>query len=219
MVTPVKPPPAPAGARRRISEPTTIVLALGAAAILVMCVIGIIETGDIWLAVVSILALALIGLAMVANLRGVISDTGDTTEAAPPAPGRSVVMCTAPLSVEQVLSALGTVGAEHDSVLFVAPEGLGSRGLMVDERDYDRARRAETATVAALRKAGINAAGHVGDRNPAHAIHDALDLFPAANVVVVAQAAEIDVYREHVDRDELRRRTGADVRVLEAAAI
>src|SRR6476620_178204 len=103
----------PAPARHRISEPTTIVLALGAAAILVMCVIGIIETGDIWLAVVTVVALALIGLAMVANLRGVISDTGDAAEAAPPPPGRSVVVCTAPLTAEQVLEALGTAGAAH----------------------------------------------------------------------------------------------------------
>jgi hypothetical protein len=209
----------PGTARHRISEPTTIVLALGAAAILVMAVIGIIETGDIWLAVVTVVALALIGLAMAANLRGVISDTGDAARPAPPPPGRSVVVCTARLTPEQVLGALGAAGAEHKSVMFVAPEGLGGRGLMVDEHDYARALQAETATVAALRKAGINAAGHVGDRNPAHAIHDALDLFPATNVVVVAQAAELDVYREHVDCDELQRRTGADVRVLEATAL
>jgi len=209
----------PGPARHRTSEPTTIVLALGAVAVLVICVIGIIETGDAWLAVVTVVALALIGLAIVANLRAVISDTGGAAGAAPPPPGRSVVMCTAPLTAEQVLTALGSAGAEHGSVMFVAPEGLGGRGLMVDERDYASARRAETTTVAALRKAGINAAGHVGDRNPAHAIRDALDLFPAAKVVVVAQAAELDLYREHVDCDDLQRRTGADVRVLTATVL
>ena len=205
--------------RHRISPPTLILLALGAAMVAVICVIAIIETGDIWIAVLTVVAVALIGLAIIADMRGVISGTGDAPEAPPPAPGRAVVVCTAPLTAEQVLGALDSTGADHSSVMFVAPEGLGGRGLMVDERDYDRARRAETATVAALRKAGINAAGHVGDRNPAHAIHDALDLFPAATVVVVAQAAEIDLYREHVDHDELRRRTGADVRVLAAAAL
>ena len=64
--------------------------------------------------------------------------------------------------------------------MFVAPEGLGGHGLIADERDYARALQAETSTVAALRRAGLNAAGHVGDRNPAHAIDDALALFPAA---------------------------------------
>ena len=205
--------------RHRISPPTLILLALGAATVAVICVIAMIETGDIWIAVLTVVAVALIGLAIAADMRGVISDTGDALEAPLPAPGRAIVVCTAPLTAEQVLGALDSTGADHSSVLFVAPEGLGGRGLMVDERDYDRARRAETATVAALRKAGINAAGHVGDRNPAHAIHDALDLFPAATVVVVAQAAEIDLYREHVDCDALQRQTGADVRVLEAAAL
>ena len=209
----------PGTPHRRIAEPKLILLALAAAAVMVVCIIALIETGDPWIGVLTVLAAAFIGLAIVADLRGVISDSGDAAEAPPPPPGRAVVVCTAPLTAEQVLGALDSAGAEHGSVMFVAPEGLGGRGLMVDERDYDRARRAETATVAALRKAGINAAGHVGDRNPAHAIHDALDLFPAATVVVVAQVAEIDLYREHVDCDELQRRTGAEVRVLEAAAI
>jgi hypothetical protein len=206
----------PGGTRHRIGEPKLILLALAAAAVTVVCIIALIETGDPWIGVLTVVAAGCIGLAIVADLRGVISGTGDGAEAAPPDPGRTVVVCTGPLSADQVLGALASAGADHSSVLFVAPEGLGGRGLMVDEGDYDRARRAETATVAALRKAGINAAGHVGDRNPAHAIHDALDLFPAANVVVVAQAAEIDLYREHVDADELQRRTGAAVRVVQA---
>ncbi len=208
-----------AGDRHPISEPKLILMALGAAAFLVACIIAIIETGDVWIAVLTVVAAALVGLAMVYDLRGVITDTGDYGPAPAPPPGRAVVVCTAPLTAEQVLGALDSTGADHGSVMFVAPEGLGGRGLMVDERDYARARQAETATVAALRKAGINAAGHVGDRNPAHAIHDALDLFPAATVVVVAQAAEIDIYREHVDGDALERQTGAHVQVLEAAAI
>jgi hypothetical protein len=208
-----------AGARPRIAEPKLILLGLAAAAVMVVCIIALIETGDPWIGVLTVVAMALIGLAVVADLRGVISDTGDAAETPPPPPGRAVVICTAPLSAAQVLGALDATGAAHDSVMFVAPEGLGGRGLMVDERDYARALQAETATVAALLQAGIKAAGHVGERNPAHAIHDALDLFPAANVVVVAQAAEVDLYREHVDADELRRRTGADVRVLEAAAL
>ena len=99
--------------------------------------------------------------------------------------------------------------------MFVAPEGLGSGGLMIDDVDYDRAMRAETKTVAALRRAGVNAAGHVGDRNPEHAIVDALALFPASNVVIVARRAEMALYRDHLDTDALKRRTGADIRILE----
>jgi hypothetical protein len=203
--------------RNRISEPKIILLALGAAAVMVLCILAIIGTDDVWIAVLTALAVALIGLAIAAELRGVISRDEDAPAAEPPPPGRAVVMCTGPMTAEQVLSALG--GAEHRSIMFVAPEGLGGRGLMVDERDYARALQAETSTVAALRRAGLNAAGHVGDRNPAHAIVDALALFPAANVVIVARADEREIYRRHVDSDELKRRTGADVRVLEAVGM
>src|SRR4051794_36922684 len=146
--------------RHRIGEPTLILLAVGAATVMVICIIAIIETGDPWFAVLTVVAIGLIGLAIIVDLRGVISDTGDAADVPPPAPGRAVVVCTAPLTADQVLGALASAGADHGSVMFVAPEGLGGHGLMVDERDYARARRAETSTVAALRRAGINAAGH-----------------------------------------------------------
>jgi hypothetical protein len=201
----------------RKSEPKIILLALGAAAVMVLCILAIIGTGDVWIALLAVVAVAAIGLVVVAEMRGVIAESADDPEVPPPPPGRAVVMCTAPMTAEQVLDALGS--AEHRSIMFVAPEGLGGRGLMVNERDYARALQAETSTVAALRRAGLNAAGHVGDRNPAHAIVDALALFPAAQVVIVARGEEREVYRRHVDGEELRRRTGAEVRLLEVVGI
>jgi hypothetical protein len=199
------------------SEPKIILLALGAAAVLVLCILAIIERDAVWIALLTVVAIAAIGLAIVAQMRGVITESADDPELPAPPPGRAVVVCTAPMTAEQVLDALGS--AEHRSIMFVAPEGLGGRGLMVDERDYARALQAETSTVAALRRAGVNAAGHVGDRNPAHAIVDALALFPAAQVVIVARADERELYRRHVDGEALKRRTGADVRVLEVVGI
>jgi hypothetical protein len=202
----------------RKSEPKVILLALAAGAVLVLCILAIIERDAVWIALLTVVAIAAIGLAIVAALRGVIAESGDEQELPPPPPpGRAVVVCTAPMTAEQVLDALGP--AEHRSIMFVAPEGLGGRGLMVDERDYARALQAETSTVAALRRAGLNAAGHVGDRNPVHAIVDALALFPAGQVVIVARADELELYRQHVDGDELKRRTGADIRVREVVGI
>jgi hypothetical protein len=205
--------------RHRLSEPKIILLALGAAAVMVLCILAIIGSDAVWIALLTAVAIALIGLAIVAEMRGVISRSadGDAPAAAAPPPGRAVVVCTGPMTAEQVLDAVGDT--EHRSIMFVAPEGLGGRGLMVDERDYARALQAETATVAALRRAGLNAAGHVGDRNPAHAIVDALALFPASHVVIVARGEEREIYRRHVDSEELRRRTGAEVRVLEVVGI
>jgi hypothetical protein len=205
----------PAPSRRRFSEPKLIALSLGAAAVMVICIIGLIENADIWLGLVTLAAMATIALAIVAELRGVIGDSTGDPEPAPAPPGRTVVVCTAAMSADQVLEAVGDAGGDHRSIMVVAPEGLGTGGLMVDERDYARALRAETATVAALRRAGHNAAGHVGDRNPEHAVVDALALFPATSVVVVADAGELDAYRRHLDCEALERRTGAHIRVLE----
>jgi hypothetical protein len=206
--------------RHRISEPKVVLLAIGIVLIGVLCVVGIADTADAWLVVLTVLTMALIALAIVLDLRGVIGDTGDDFDAPLPVPpGRAVVMCTASMTAEQVLEALDAADADNRSVMFVAPEGLGTGGLMVDEGDYDRALRAECKTVAALRRAGINAAGHVGDRNPEHAIVDALALFPAGDVVIVARETEAELYRRHMDVEALKRRTGADVRVLEVVGI
>jgi hypothetical protein len=208
----------PGSPRHRLSEPKLIVLALGACAVMVLGVIRLIVTGDPWIGVLTVLAMAVIGLAIVWDLRGVIAGSGEQDappESAPP-PGRTVVVCTAAMTADEVLGALGPGDAEGRSVMVVAPEGLGTGGLMVDEHDYARALRAETATVAALRRAGVNAAGHVGDRNPEHAIVDALALFPARRVVVVPREDELAVYRRHLDSDALARRTGVEIVVREA---
>jgi hypothetical protein len=200
------------GRRRALAEPKVVLLAIGMVLVMLLFVIAIFDTDAIWLVVVTVLAIAAISLAIVFDLRRVIANTGDTPDTTV-APGRAVVMCTGAMTADQVLEAVDTTGAK--SIMFVAPEGLGTGGLMVDEVDYDRAVRAETKTVAALRRAGVNAAGHVGDRNPEHAIVDALALFPAGNVVIVARRSELPHYRRHVDTDALKRRTGADVRILE----
>jgi hypothetical protein len=201
------------------SESRIILLGLAAAAVMGLCILAILDTDAIWLALVTLLAMFLIALTIVHEMRGVITRSGDSYDApaAPPPPGRSVLVCTAALTADEALDALGAAGAQRESVMIVAPEGLGGHGLMVDEGDYARARHAETSTVAALRRAGVNAAGHVGNRHPGHAVDDALALFPAADVVVLAREGEIAVYREHLDREELRRRTGAELRMLEAA--
>jgi hypothetical protein len=202
--------------RHPLSEPKVIVLAVGVVLIGVLCVVAIAVSGDVWAVPVAAVAIGLVALAIDIDLRGVIGES-DADESAPlPVPdGRAIVMCTASMTAEQVLDALKTTSADCRSVMFVAPEGLGTGGLLVDKHDYERALQAETATVAALRRAGINAAGHVGDRNPEHAITDALALFPAGNVVIVARGTERDQYRQHLDVEGLTRRTGTEIRVLE----
>lgn len=204
-------------AERRIAEPKLVLLAAGAVVVLLLCIVAIAETGDVWLVALTALAVGLIGGAIVLDLRRVIAATGDADEVEAP-PGRAIVVSTMPMTAGEVLDAIGPVDGEAASIMVVCPAGLGGGGLMAGEHDYARAQRTEAATVTALRRAGINAAGQVGDRNPAHAIEDALALFPAGRVVVVAQEIEADVYREHLDVDELQRRTRFEVLVREVAS-
>jgi hypothetical protein len=201
---------------RRIAEPKLILLAAGAVVVMGLCIVAIADTDAVWLVLLTALAVGLIAGAIVLDLRRVITATGGTEEVQTP-PGRAIVVSTMPMTAAEVLDAIGAADAEAQSIMVVCPAGLRSGGRMADEQDDARAYRTEAATVTALRRAGINAAGQVGDRNPAHAIEDALSLFPAGRVVVIAQGLEADVYREHLDIDELQRRTRFEVRVREIA--
>jgi hypothetical protein len=202
---------------RRIAEPKIVLLAAGALVVMLLCIVAIADTGDAWLVVLTALAVGLIGGAIVLDLRRVIAATGDSAEIETP-PGRAIIVSTTPMTAEEVLDAVGPSDGEERSIMVVCPAGLTGGGLMAGDHDYARAHRSEAATVAALRRAGINAAGQVGDRNPAHAVEDALALFPAERVVIVAHGPEADVYREHLDLDELQRRTRVEVRVRETAS-
>jgi hypothetical protein len=191
--------------RARFAEPTVMALAFGAGAVLLLCVVALADTGDIWIGVLTVIALAAIAIAIVRNLRHLIAD--DVPRPAAPAsiPGRAIVLCCEPMTAKQVLDA---VGSERESIMVVGREGSG-------DHSYAHARRVEADTVAALRQAGLKAAGHVGDRNPAHAVDDALALFPAARVVVVPPPTEAAIHYEEVDTLAIQRRIGADVRVFE----
>lgn len=177
------------------------------------------QSGDaVWLVLLTALAIALIGGAIVLDMRRVIAATGDTAEAVQGPPGGAIVVSTMPMTATEVLEAVGPQTGEASSIMVVCPAGLTGAGLMVDDHDYARAHRVEGETVAALRAAGVNAAGQVGDRNPAHAIEDALALFPAGRIVVVAHGVEVDVHREHVDVEEFRRERRVELHVREVAA-
>ncbi len=186
--------------RARIAEPKLFLLAVGAVLVLVLGVVAIAETDDVWLVVLSVAAVAAIAIAITVDLVR-IAGSGDAPAQVAAPPGRAVLVTAEPMTAEQVRDAVG----DATSIMVVAPE----------RHDYAHARRVEADTVAALRSAGIRAAGHVGDRNPEHAIEDALALFPAARVIIVARGAEASVYREHVDAEAIHARTGAEVRVLE----
>jgi hypothetical protein len=171
-------------------------LALAAVLVMALGIVAIAETDDAWLVVLCVAAVAAIGAGVAFDL----TRAAGVEDAIAPK-GRAIVVSTEPMTAEQVRELVGPA----TSIMVVAPE----------RPDYIHARRVEAETVAALRNAGIRAAGHVGDRHPELAIEEALALFPAASVVVIARGAEASVYHEHVDFEAIRERTGAEVRVLE----
>jgi hypothetical protein len=112
----------------------------------------------------------------------------------PDASRRVLVMTSEPVDADTLLAALksDTGSAPHPAelgVMVVSPEGFGGVEITNDQGHYDAAQRAEAETVASLRRAGINAAGHVGEHDTDQAIADALALFPAERVVVFADGA------------------------------
>lgn len=126
--------------------------------------------------------------------------------AGPDAPHRLIVMTSEPVSAERVLAAaasccngasasLGSLG-----VMVVSPEGFGKPEVTNDEGHYRSALRAESETVASLRRRSVKAAGHVGDHNGAQALEDAVVLFPAQHVLVFAHPHDADAYRHAVKR-------------------
>src|SRR4051812_21263528 len=144
--------------RRRLAEPTVVLLAAGAVFIALLCIVAINRTDAVWLILLTVVAIGLIAVAIVVDLRRVIGD--EAPRAKPAEPGRAILVSTAPMSTTQVLEALDPLEGEARSIMVVCPEMKGG---------YEHAHRVEAATVEALRRSGINAAGQVGDRNPAHA--------------------------------------------------
>src|ERR1700742_3341747 len=108
--------------RHPITEPRIVLLALGAVAVVMLCIVAIAETSDVWLVVLTFVAVALIGAAIAADLGRVIAASSDAPAVAAPAPGSVVVVSTAAMTAEQVLDTIGPLPAAR-SIMVVAPEG------------------------------------------------------------------------------------------------
>ena len=123
----------------------------------------------------------------------------------PKAPHRVIVMTSEPVSAERVLAAAASrdgasAGPGSLGVMVVSPEGFGKPEITNDEGHYRSALRAESETVASLRRRSVKAAGHVGDHNGAQALEDALVLFPAEHVLVFAHPQNAGAYLHAVQR-------------------
>jgi hypothetical protein len=189
-------------------------------------VVVVATTGSLWALIVAVGVLVLATLAVVGDVEWILGDSDrprgrarrprgssqvnrplrpGPTYSGPKAPHRLVVMTSEPVSAERVLAAAGIRHGASASpgslgVMVVSPEGFGKPEVTNDEGHYQSALRAESETVASLRRRSVKAAGHVGDHNGAQALEDALVLFPAEHVLVFAHAHDADAYRHAVKR-------------------
>jgi GABA permease len=89
--------------------------------------------------------------------------------------------------------------SRHADVLVVAP-ALNTR-LRHWMSDSDRAHSAAearlTGCLARLQEAGVRAAGHVGDADPLRAMEDAMQLFPADEIVIGTHPEERSNWLAH----------------------
>ena len=95
-----------------------------------------------------------------------------------------------PASGKALKEAIGSEGAEDAEVLVVAP-ALTSRFrfLMSDSDDaIERAEQVQEETVERMEEEGIDAAGDTGESDPLLAIQDALQTFPADEIVLFTHA-------------------------------
>jgi hypothetical protein len=189
-------------------------------------VVVVATTGSLWALIVAVGVLVLATLAVVGDVEWILGDSDrprgrarpprgssqvnrplrpGPTYTGPKAPHRLVVMTSEPVSAERVLAAAASRNGASASpgslgVMVVSPEGFGKPEVTNDEGHYQSALRAESETVASLRRRSVNAAGRVGDHNGAQALEDALVLFPAEHVLVFAHPHDADAYRHAVKR-------------------
>ena len=114
----------------------------------------------------------------------------------------------------------GALGDELDGaeVLVVSPATNSSKlAFWVSDPDeaIAEAEAAQEETVERLEEDGVDAAGQVGESEPALALQDALATFPADRIVVALHPERTRDYREDAALGELESRTGIPVTWLE----
>src|SRR3954452_2029275 len=203
---------------------------LGAVTVGVLVCVGAVvlvaATGSLWGLIVAVVVLLLTTLALVGDVEWSLGDSdrprGDAPRPressegdrplrpgpdydGPTAPHRLLVMTSEPVSAERGLRGAASCDGASASpgslgIMVVSPEGFGKPEITNEEGHYRSALRAESETVASLRRRSVKAAGHVGEHDGAQALEDALALFPAEHVLVFAHPHDAKAYRHAVKR-------------------
>lgn len=126
-----------------------------------------------------------------------------------------LVITSEPISAAQLRDAMhDTTDPQQAEVMVVAPalQESGLRFWMSDADDaIARAEAVRRETLDRLSSEGVPASGDTGEADPAQAIQDALQSFPADRVILFTHGEDDQRYREDVDTSELEQRFGIPV--------
>ena len=101
-----------------------------------------------------------------------------------------LALVSEPVSGEALKEAVGSRRATSAEVLVVAP-ALNSRTrfwLSDSDEAIQRAEEVQEETVGRMQDQGVDAAGDTGESDPLLAVHDALQTFPADEIVLFTHA-------------------------------
>lgn len=127
-----------------------------------------------------------------------------------------LALVSEPVSGDALKEAVGRDNAEGAEVLVVAPALNSRTRFWLSDVDGAIARAAETQakTVERMEDEGVNAVGDTGESDPLLAIADALQTFPADQIVLFTHACGDRNWAEEGLVDEVRERFDSDVEHL-----
>ena len=127
-----------------------------------------------------------------------------------------LAIVTEPVSADALRSAVGEADAESAEVLVVAPALNTKRRFFLADPDpaIERAEKVEEETVERLDEGGVDAAGDTGESDPLLAIQDALQTFPADEIVLFTHPGSRQNWLEEGIVDEAKERFDRPVRHL-----
>ena len=129
-------------------------------------------------------------------------------------PKKILAVVSEPVSADALKSAIGGPEASEAEVLIVAPALTSKRKLILSDPDpaIDRAEQVQEETVERMDEEGIDAAGDTGETDPLLAIQDALQTFPADEIVLFTHAGGEQNWLEQGLVDEAKERFEPPVR-------
>jgi hypothetical protein len=119
-----------------------------------------------------------------------------------------LALVSEPVSADALKSAVGPDKARDAEVLVVAPALMSRRRFLLADPDpaIERAEEVQEETVARLDEGGLDAVGDTGEADPLLAIQDALQTFPADEIVLFTHRGEERNWLEDGVVEEARER-------------